>query len=89
MGTPKAALEWHGSTLLRRTVGILARATGGPVVVVRASGQDLPDGVVEFIRAAGSGGGASLEMLSDTVRKWITDRGLEGTFVVVTRRPTE
>ncbi len=43
MGTPKAALEWHGSTLLRRTVGILARATGGPVVVVKARGQDLPD----------------------------------------------
>jgi len=42
MGTPKAALEWHGSTLLRRTVGILARATGGPVVVVRAHGQELP-----------------------------------------------
>jgi molybdopterin-guanine dinucleotide biosynthesis protein A len=48
MGTPKAALEWHGSTLLRRTVAIVARATGGPVVVVRASGQalpDLPDGI--------------------------------------------
>ena len=43
MGTPKAALEWHGSTLLRRTVGIMARATGGPVVVVRAPGQDLPE----------------------------------------------
>jgi molybdenum cofactor guanylyltransferase len=43
MGTPKAALEWHGSTLLRRTVGILARATGGPVVVVRAPGQELPE----------------------------------------------
>lgn len=42
MGSPKAALEWHGSTLLRRTVGIVARATSGPVVVVRASGQDLP-----------------------------------------------
>lgn len=42
MGTSKAALEWHGSTLLRRTVGILARAAGGPVVVVRAAGQDLP-----------------------------------------------
>jgi molybdenum cofactor guanylyltransferase len=42
MGRPKAALEWHGSTLLRRTAGILARATGGPVVVVRAPGQDLP-----------------------------------------------
>ena len=42
MGTPKATLEWHGSTLLRRTAGVLARATGGPVVVVRAPGQDLP-----------------------------------------------
>jgi molybdenum cofactor guanylyltransferase len=43
MGTAKAALEWHGSTLLRRTVGIVARAAEGPVVVVRAVGQDLPD----------------------------------------------
>jgi molybdenum cofactor guanylyltransferase len=42
MGTAKAALEWHGSTLLRRTAGIVARAAGGPVVVVRAHGQDLP-----------------------------------------------
>jgi molybdopterin-guanine dinucleotide biosynthesis protein A len=42
MGTPKAALEWHGSTLLRRTVGILTRVTDGPVVVVRAPGQALP-----------------------------------------------
>ncbi len=42
MGAPKSALEWHGSTLLRRTVGIVSRATGGPVVVVRASGQALP-----------------------------------------------
>jgi molybdenum cofactor guanylyltransferase len=43
MGMSKAALEWHGSTLLRRTVAILARAAGGPVVVVRAKGQELPD----------------------------------------------
>jgi molybdenum cofactor guanylyltransferase len=42
MGTPKASLEWHGSTLLRRTADIVARATGGPVVVVRAHGQELP-----------------------------------------------
>ena len=42
MGTAKAALEWHGSTLLRRTVGILSRAADGPVVVVRAPGQNLP-----------------------------------------------
>lgn len=43
MGMSKAALEWHGSTLLRRTVGILARVVDGPVVVVRAPGQHLPD----------------------------------------------
>jgi molybdenum cofactor guanylyltransferase len=42
MGTPKAALEWHGSTLLRRTAGILERVADGPVVVVRAPGQPLP-----------------------------------------------
>ena len=42
MGTPKAALEWHGSTLLRRTAGILARVVDGPVLVVRAPGQELP-----------------------------------------------
>ncbi len=42
MGTPKAALEWHGSTLLRRVTGIVARALDGPVLVVRAPGQALP-----------------------------------------------
>jgi molybdenum cofactor guanylyltransferase len=42
MGTPKAALDWHGSTLLYQTVSVLAAATGGPVVVVRAAGQPLP-----------------------------------------------
>ena len=43
MGTPKAWLEWHGTTLLRRTCGVVARGTGGPVVVVRAPGQELPE----------------------------------------------
>jgi molybdopterin-guanine dinucleotide biosynthesis protein A len=43
MGTPKAWLDWHGTTLLRRTCGIVARGAGGPVVVVRAPDQDLPD----------------------------------------------
>ena len=42
MGEPKAALEWHGSTLLRRTASLLTRTVDGPVVVVRAPGQDLP-----------------------------------------------
>jgi molybdenum cofactor guanylyltransferase len=42
MGSPKAALDWHGSTLLRRVTGILVRAVPGPVVVVAAPGQQLP-----------------------------------------------
>jgi molybdopterin-guanine dinucleotide biosynthesis protein A len=42
MGRPKAALEWHGTTLLRRVVGIVGRAVDGPVVVVGAPGQELP-----------------------------------------------
>ena len=43
MGRPKAGLEWHGSTLLRRVTGIVARVVDGPVVVVRARGQELPE----------------------------------------------
>jgi molybdopterin-guanine dinucleotide biosynthesis protein A len=42
MGEPKASLDWHGSTLLRRVAGLVARGVDGPVVVVRARGQDLP-----------------------------------------------
>lgn len=48
MGTPKAFLEWHGSTLAHRVTGIIARSVDGPIVVVRSAGQDLPrlpDGV--------------------------------------------
>lgn len=41
MGASKAALEWHGSTLLYRTCGLVGRC--GPVVVVRSPGQRLPD----------------------------------------------
>ena len=43
MGSPKDALDWHGSTLLWRVCGILARSVDGPVVVVRAAGQSLPE----------------------------------------------
>lgn len=42
MGTSKALLEWHGSTLVRRVGGIVARAVDGPVVCVRAPSQALP-----------------------------------------------
>ena len=43
MGTPKAGLDWHGAALLTRTVAVLGRAVDGPVVVVRAPGQELPE----------------------------------------------
>jgi molybdopterin-guanine dinucleotide biosynthesis protein A len=43
MGTAKASLDWHGSTLLRRVAGVVARSLpGAPVVVARAPGQPLP-----------------------------------------------
>jgi molybdenum cofactor guanylyltransferase len=42
MGSPKAALDWHGSTLLRRVTDVVGRAVDGPVWVVRAPDQTLP-----------------------------------------------
>lgn len=42
MGAPKAALEWHDSTILRQVSGVVSRAVDGPVIVVRAPGQELP-----------------------------------------------
>jgi molybdopterin-guanine dinucleotide biosynthesis protein A len=41
MGAPKALLDWHGGTLVRRITGILQRLAD-PVVVVHADGQQLP-----------------------------------------------
>jgi molybdenum cofactor guanylyltransferase len=43
MGRPKAGLAWHGSTFLYRTSALLSRTVDGPVVVVAALGQELPD----------------------------------------------
>jgi molybdopterin-guanine dinucleotide biosynthesis protein A len=43
MGRAKAALEWQGSTLLQRTAALLVRTVDGPVVVVAAPGQELPE----------------------------------------------
>jgi molybdenum cofactor guanylyltransferase len=73
MGSPKAALDWHGSTLLRRVTGILARSVGGPVIVVSAPGQELPalDGAVEVVADEREGRGplqglaAGLEAVGD------------------------
>ncbi len=59
MGTPKAGLEWHGSTLLRRAVGLVGRTVDVPVVVVRAAGQELPalPACVEIVQDAHEGRG--------------------------------
>jgi molybdopterin-guanine dinucleotide biosynthesis protein A len=73
MGSPKAALEWHGSTLLRRVTGVVARAVDGPVVVVRAPDQQLPalDSAVELVSDPAEGRGplqgiaAGLEAIGD------------------------
>jgi molybdenum cofactor guanylyltransferase len=42
MGRSKAALAWHGSTLLRRVTGLLTREVDGPVIVVGAPDHRLP-----------------------------------------------
>jgi molybdopterin-guanine dinucleotide biosynthesis protein A len=42
MGTPKAALRWHGTSLVAHVAGVLGSAVDGPVVVVHARGQKLP-----------------------------------------------
>jgi molybdenum cofactor guanylyltransferase len=59
MGSPKAALNWHGSTLLRRVTGLAQRTVDGPVVVVGAPEQDLPalDPAVEIVSDAREGRG--------------------------------
>jgi len=59
MGSPKAALDWHGSTLLRRVTGLAQRTVEGPVVVVRAPEQELPplDLSVEVVADALEGRG--------------------------------
>jgi len=59
MGTPKAALDWHGQPLLERVVGVLRRAGAAPIVVVRAPGQELPDlgGRAEVVEDANEGRG--------------------------------
>jgi molybdenum cofactor guanylyltransferase len=73
MGRPKAALEWHGSTLIQRVVGIVGRVVDGPVVVVRAPRQELPElpaGVVDAVDAREGRGplqglAAGLEAVAD------------------------
>jgi molybdopterin-guanine dinucleotide biosynthesis protein A len=43
MGRPKASLPWAKTTLVAHVAGVLAGSLDGPVVVVRAPGQALPE----------------------------------------------
>lgn len=43
MGRPKGELPWGETTLAGHVVGVVASAIDGPVVVVHARGQALPD----------------------------------------------
>lgn len=59
MGTAKADLDWHGSTLLHRTTALLRRCLDGPVIAVAAPGQVLPElpAGVEVVRDPAEGFG--------------------------------
>jgi molybdopterin-guanine dinucleotide biosynthesis protein A len=44
MGQPKALLDWHGRTAVEHAVAVVREGVaGGPVCVVRAPGQELPE----------------------------------------------
>ncbi len=43
MGEPKAALAWGATSLLAHVVGRVRDGVDGPIVVVRAPGQELPE----------------------------------------------
>jgi molybdopterin-guanine dinucleotide biosynthesis protein A len=45
MGRPKALLDWRGVPLVVHVARAVAEATGGPVVVVGAADQQLPEGL--------------------------------------------
>jgi molybdopterin-guanine dinucleotide biosynthesis protein A len=51
MGADKATLDWHGTPLVLHVATTLRGALDGPLVVVAAEGQALPDGL-EVVRDA-------------------------------------
>jgi molybdopterin-guanine dinucleotide biosynthesis protein A len=50
MGADKATLDWHGRPLVAHVAALVAEATQGPVVVVTAGGQTLPDLPFELVK---------------------------------------
>jgi molybdopterin-guanine dinucleotide biosynthesis protein A len=63
MGVDKATLDWHGVPLVVHVVRVLEGALDGPVVVVAAEGQPLPEGL-DVVRDAEPGRGPSQGLLA-------------------------
>jgi molybdopterin-guanine dinucleotide biosynthesis protein A len=87
MGTPKAALEWHGSTLLRRATGLLVRTVDGPVIVVRAPDQPLPELASEVVLVADPEPGQGPVVGLATGLRAAASAGAEAAFVTATDLP--
>jgi molybdopterin-guanine dinucleotide biosynthesis protein A len=87
MGSAKAGLEWHGSTLLRRVSGVLARVVDGPVIVVRAPGQPLPEPVPGAVVVADPHPGLGPLIGLATGLRAAAEAGAELAFVAATDLP--
>ena len=60
----------------------VTQAAAGVEEAYRALDFAVPAAVKEFLQAANSVGGARLSLLSDEVRAWIVEQGLEAQYVV-------
>ena len=87
MGSAKAGLEWHGSTLLRRVSGVLARVVDDPVIVVRAPGQPLPEPAPGAVVVADPHPGLGPLIGLATGLRAAADAGAELAFVAATDLP--
>lgn len=69
MGSPKATLPWGATTLLAHVCAQVAEAVDGPLVVVRAPGQQLPELPAGVLVAedAREGGGPLVGILAGLV----------------------
>jgi molybdopterin-guanine dinucleotide biosynthesis protein A len=63
MGADKATLDWRGRPLVEHVAAVVASAVDGPVVVVAAPGQSIPDPLT-VVRDAEPGLGPLMGLLS-------------------------
>jgi len=84
MRTSKAELQWHGTTLLQRTVGVLGDVCG-EVLVVSARGQELTVTAAAVVRDQHPGLGP-LQGLADGLHA-AAERGHQAAFVSATDMP--